>query len=80
MYDNTGTVECRLKEQIIYGASVYMWHEGSHSSDVYWFRAKLEWGKEGKIMIPLGDSYKHLFIMCVFNLTFQGGNQLLFEH
>ena len=23
-----------------------MWHEGSHSSDVYWFRAKLEWGKD----------------------------------
>ena len=23
-----------------------MWHEGSHSSYVYWFRAKLEWGKD----------------------------------
>ena len=51
MYDNTGTIECRLKEYITYGASVYMWHEGSHSSDVYWFRAKLEWGREGKSMV-----------------------------
>ena len=25
-----------------------MWHEGSHSIDVYWFRAKLEWGKGGQ--------------------------------
>ena len=55
MYDNTGTIECRIvmcyvvKESITGGASVYMWHEGSHSSDVYWFREKLEWG-EGKIM------------------------------
>jgi len=23
-----------------------MWYEGSHSSYVYWFRAKLEWGKD----------------------------------
>ena len=45
VYDNTGTIECSLKVYITYGASVYMWHEGSCSSDVYWFRAKLEWGK-----------------------------------
>ena len=54
MYDNTGTIECRivmcyiLEEYIIEGASGYMWHEGSHSSDVYWFRAKLEWEKGGQ--------------------------------
>ena len=53
VYDNTGTIECRivmcyvLKEYITDGASVYMWHEGSHSSDVCWFRAKLEWGRVG---------------------------------
>ena len=53
MYDNTGTIECRimcyiLKESITGGASVSMWHEGSHSSDVYRFRAKLEWEKGGQ--------------------------------
>ena len=35
-------------------ASVYMWDEGSHPSDVCWFRAKFEWGRVGKIIIPLG--------------------------
>ena len=25
-----------------------MWHEHSYSSDVYWFGAKLEWGKGGQ--------------------------------
>ena len=40
MYDNTGTIECRIvmcyvvKESITGGASVYMRHEGLHSSDV----------------------------------------------
>ena len=33
-----------------------MWHEGSHSSDVYWFRAKLEWGKGGQEEELLGGS------------------------
>ena len=28
----------------------------------------------------LGGLITHFFIMCVFNWTFQGGNQLLFEH
>ena len=52
MYDNTGIIECRivmyyvLKEYITYDASVYLGHEGSHSTDVYWFREKLEWGRE----------------------------------
>ena len=31
-----------------------MWHEGSHSSDVNWFRAKLEWGKGGQENVHLG--------------------------
>ena len=58
-----------------------MWHEGSHSSDVYWFRAKLEWGKGGQDYDPLGGGIHiyFLFIMYVFNLTFQGGNQLSLE-
>ena len=34
-------------------ASVYMQNEGSHLSDVCWFRAKFEWGRVGKIIIPL---------------------------
>ena len=38
--DNTGTITMSV-EQLC--ASVYMWNEGSHSSDVYWFRAKFEW-------------------------------------
>ena len=40
------------------GASVYMWHECSHSSDVYWFRAKLAGGREGKIIITWGGFIK----------------------
>ena len=36
------------KEYITDGASVYMWHEGSHSSDVaILVREQLEWGKGG---------------------------------
>ena len=40
MYDNTSTIEFRtvmcyvFKEYITLGASVYMWNEGSHSSDI----------------------------------------------
>ena len=38
-----------LKEYITDGASVYMWHEGSHSSDVaILVREQLEWGKGGQ--------------------------------
>ena len=37
--DNTGTITMSAE---LLGASVYMWNEGSHSSDVCWFRAKLE--------------------------------------
>ena len=53
MHDNTGTIVCRIvnnnmycvsEEYITDGASVYMWHEGSHSSDKYWFKAKLAGG------------------------------------
>ena len=37
------------KEYITDGASVYMWHEGSHSSDVaILVREQLEWGKGGQ--------------------------------
>ena len=43
--DNTGTIAMSAE---LLGASVYMWNEGSHSSDVCWFRAKLEWGKGGQ--------------------------------
>jgi hypothetical protein len=56
-----------------------MWHEGSHSSDIYWFRAKMEQGKEVKIMISWGGFIKHLVIVCVFNLTFQGADQLVLD-
>ena len=54
VYDNIGTFEHRivmyyvLKEYTTDGTSVYIWHKVSHSSDVYWFRAKLEWGKGGQ--------------------------------
>ena len=48
------------EEKITYGASVYMWHEGLHSSDVYWFRAKLEWGKEGQEHGYLGQFNKNI--------------------
>ena len=51
MDDNTGTIAMSAE---LLGASVYMWNEGSHSSDVCWFRAKLEWGRVGKIIIPGG--------------------------
>ena len=37
-------------------------------------------GTEGKIMMGEGGFIKHFCIMCVFNVTFQGENQLLFEH
>ena len=37
-------------------------------------------GRMGKIIIPWGGIHNFfLFIMCVFNLTFQGENQLLLE-
>ena len=36
-----------------------MWHEGSHSSDVHWFRAKLEWGKGGEENDDLGGGGIH---------------------
>ena len=51
------------KEYITDGASVYMWHEGSHSSDVYWFRAKLEWGKGGQEhgYLGRGGIHKNMF-------------------
>ena len=40
---------CVSKENITDGASVYMWHEGSHSSDVaILVREQLEWGKGGQ--------------------------------
>ena len=66
MYDNTGTIERRivmyyiLKEYTTYGACVYMWQEGSHTSDIYCFREKLEWW-EGKIIILwFGGIPKHI--------------------
>ena len=73
---NTGTIAMSAE---LLGASVYMWNEGSHSSDVYWFRAKFKWGRVGKIIIPWGGVIKKKSIMCVFYLTFQGENQLLLE-
>ena len=69
-----------IKKSITGGASVYMWHEGSHRSDVYWFRAKLEWGKGEQDYDPFkGGGFIQIFVMRVFNLTFQGGNQLYIE-
>ena len=52
-----------------------MWHEGSHSS------SEQSWngGRESRIMIPLGGGFIQIFVMRVFNLTFQGGNQLYIE-
>ena len=61
--DNTGTIAMSAE---LLGASVYMWNEGSHSSDVCWFRAKFEWGRVGKIIIPWGGQKKKMSIMCVF--------------
>ena len=64
MHDDTGTIECRmvmcynLKEYITYGSSVYMWHKGSHSSNVLCFRARLEPGKGGQDYDPLGGFIK----------------------
>ena len=42
MDDNTGTIVMSAE---LLGASVYIWNEGSHSSDVCCFSAKLklEW-------------------------------------
>jgi len=46
-----------------------MWNEGSHSSDEYWFRAKLEWGKGGKDNDFLGrGEFIKPFIYNVCNL------------
>ena len=55
MDDNTGTIAMSAE---LLCASVYMWNEGSHSSDVCWFRAKLEWGKGGQDYDPLGEFIK----------------------
>ena len=70
-------IECRIivyyviKAYTTDGDSVYMCHKGSHSSEVYWFREKLEWGK-GKIMILwfgwIHNAFPHN--MCIlFNLS-----------
>ena len=48
-------------------------------------QSNLSWngGRVGKIIIPCGGGggciVFCLFIMCVFNLTFQGENQMLLE-
>ena len=75
---NTDTVTMSV-EQLC--ASVYMWNEGSHSSDVCWFRVKFEWERAGRQDDnPLGEGViKKMSIMRVFYLTFQGENQLLLE-
>ena len=58
---NTGTITMSV-EQLC--ASVYMWNEGSHSSDVCWFRAKLEWGKVGQYYNPLGGGV-FIIVFCL---------------
>ena len=66
--DNTGTITMSV-EQLC--ASVYMWNEGSHSSDLCWFGAKFESGSVGKIIIPWGGVHKkNVHNMCIlFNLS-----------
>ena len=66
MYDHTGTVECRIvmcyvfKEYITDGASVYMWHEGSHSSGITGSEQSWNGGRQAKIMIPWGEIHKNI--------------------
>ena len=69
MDDNTGTIAMSVE---LLCASVYMWNEGSHSSDVCWFRAKFEWGRVGKIIIPWGGGghKKKVHNVCIlFNFS-----------
>ena len=52
--DNTGTTAMSAE---LLGASVYLRNEGSHSSNVCWFRAKLEWGEGGQDYNSFGGGY-----------------------